>query len=193
MILLVILVGNVNAGQLYMDGAIKSIYSSNYLSYDGKDFSDVFGKQKLLTEVSIETFVYDKLSVSYIGLFRSAQDGAAVRYNAIQVGGLFYTPFVRPIARLEEVRIGIGPDRFSALFGGIGMQTMHLYESGTITGQALYLAGGGSTGYDLEAGLKYFFPRLSSYLGGGYKIKSIQIESVRFDLRGPYFEIGILF
>ena len=227
-ILLILLLSSVaSAGQLYFEGSVKSIFSTNTMVFNRNgfslDFSESLGRNRMLTEVSLSTLLTDKISLSYIGLYRVAGsstspiigryeiDGidreikkeeyltlnSAVRYNALQVEGLFYSPFVRPIAKFEQVRInlGIGGDRenFDAYLGGVGIQAMKFYEQGTITGQAVYLAGGGSTGYDIEAGLKYYFPRLSSYLGAGYKNKSIKINDVRFNFSGPYLEIGCIF
>jgi hypothetical protein len=225
--LIVLMASVANAQQIYLEGNIKSIYASTNLLFErgdtSIDFSKTFDGTKILSELSLSSFISDSIAITYTGLYRTAGTidkrligkfliggeeikdptslNSSVIYNSLQFEWFYQIPFIRPVVRVEQVRINIGlggkgfdvGESYNAVLGGIGVQGTQFFDRGSFTGQATYLAGGGANGYDVEADFKYYFPRLSTYLGVGYKTKYVQIDSIRFDVKGPYFEIGVIF
>ena len=73
-LLILLLSSTVSAGQLYFEGSVKSIFSTNTMVFNRNgfslDFSESLGRNRMLTEVSLSTLLTDKISLSYIGLYR---------------------------------------------------------------------------------------------------------------------------
>jgi hypothetical protein len=230
---IVMVAGNANAQQFYIEGNVKSIYSTNSLMFDRNgstiDFSDIFGKNKILNEITVNSFLNNRVSVSYSGLYRVSGSGngaflgkytlggseieikkddkepvffeTSVLSNSLQFEWMYQLPFIRPMLKIEQVRVNLGAqgkkisasESFNAFMGGVGLQATQFYPWGSVMAEASYVAGGGSYASQVDLDFRYYIRNLSCYVGAGYRSKRTSIGDVRFNYAGPFAELGMIF